>query len=55
MEKFKVIVDDQGKMRVYMNQIELKGVKSLEFFYEAGDAPIHKVEFYSHIAELKKI
>lgn len=54
MEKFKVTVDDKGKIEIWMDGCELKGVRGIEFFWEVGEAPFHRVEFISHVAKLER-
>ena len=54
MEKFKVSVDDKGKIEIWMDGCELKGVRGIEFYWEAGEAPWHKVEFVSQVAKIER-
>lgn len=53
MEKFKVVVDEKGKVSVWMNGHLLKGVKGIEFYWEADEIPCHKIEFVTQAAKFE--
>lgn len=52
MEKLRIVVDDKGHCFVYMNDEEVKGIRSIEFNYDVDDVPYHKIEFISQIASI---
>lgn len=54
MEKFKVTVDDRGKIEIWMDGCVLTGVRGIEFYWEVGEAPYHKIEFISQVAKLER-
>lgn len=53
MEKFKVIVDEKGKVECWMNGHVLKGVRGIEFFWEVDEIPTHKIEFVTQAAKFE--
>lgn len=54
MEKFKIVVDDKGKMDVYMDGHSVKGLVNVEFNWNTkGDMPTHKLEFLSFASSVK--
>lgn len=54
MEKLNLTVDEKGKIKIFMNGLEVFGVRAIEFFWEVGEAPTHKLEFITQVAEIKK-
>lgn len=54
MEKLKVIVDDKGKIEIWMDGCVIKGVRGIEFYWEAGEPPFHKIEFATQAAKLER-
>jgi hypothetical protein len=54
MEKFKLIVDENGKIEIWMDGCVVRGVRSIEFYWEVGEPPYHKLEFISQAARLER-
>lgn len=54
MEKLKIIVDDKGKIEIYMDGFLVKGIRSIELFWEVGEIPYHKLEFATQAAKLER-
>jgi hypothetical protein len=54
MEKLKLIVDDKGKIEIYMDGFAVRGVRGIEFYWEVGEAPSHKIEFATQAAKLER-
>lgn len=52
MEKLKIIVDDKGKIKVFMNEKAVQAIKRIRFDWEVGEYATHEIEFISHIAEI---
>lgn len=44
-EKLKIVVCDKGKTKVYMDGIEVNGIKRIEFDHDAGYLPEHKITY----------
>jgi hypothetical protein len=53
MEKFKVTVDEKGKVEAWMDGHILKGIRGIEFYWEVGEVPTHKVEFVTQVAKFE--
>jgi hypothetical protein len=53
LEKLQVTVDEKGKVRIWMDYCELKGVQSIEFRWEVGEVPIHNVGFVTQVAKFE--
>jgi hypothetical protein len=51
MEKLKIIVDDKGKVKIFMDEREVYGARRIRFEFEVGDIATHEIEFISHIAK----
>ncbi len=49
-EKLKIVVCDKGKTKVYMDGVEIKGIKRMEFDHDAGYMPEHKITYYTAVA-----
>jgi hypothetical protein len=54
MEKFRLTVDDKGKIEVWMDGCVLKGIRGVELYWEAGEPFYHKVEFITHVAKFER-
>lgn len=54
MEKLKLIIDDEGKIVVWMDGCLLKGVRLIEFCWEVGEVPIHKLEFITQASKIER-
>lgn len=54
MEKLKLVVDDQGKITVWMDGCLLKGVRLIELCWEIGEIPIHKLEFTTQASKIER-
>lgn len=54
MEKLRVIVDEKGKVSIWMNGQLLSGVRGIEFYWEIDEIPTHKVEFVTQAAKFEK-
>lgn len=54
MEKLKLTVDDKGKIELWMDGCVIKGVRGIEFYWEVGEVPFHKVEFVTPAAKLDR-
>lgn len=52
MEKLKVIIDENGKIKVFMNEKEITGFRRIQLNWEVGEIPTHEIEFVSHISEI---
>jgi hypothetical protein len=50
MNKLEITVDNNGKVRVFMDNYELKGVQAVNFQWDVGEYPTHEVKFVSHVA-----
>lgn len=51
MEKLRLVVDEKGKLELHMDGKKVFGFKSLEFYWEVGDVPTHKIEYFTHVAK----
>jgi hypothetical protein len=49
-EKLKITVDENGKTTVWMDGEIVKGIKEIEFNYEAGDYPTHRITYITQKA-----
>jgi hypothetical protein len=54
MEKFKLIVDENGKIELWMDGCIIKGVRAIEFCWEVGEYPYHKIEFVTQAAKFER-
>mgnify|MGYP003581019256 CR=1 FL=1 len=54
MEKLKLIVDDNGKIEIWMDGCVVTGVRGIEFYWEVGEYPYHKLEFISQAAKFER-
>jgi hypothetical protein len=53
MEKLQVTVDEKGKVRIWMDHYELKGVQGISFNWEVGEVPTHEVKFVTQVAKFE--
>lgn len=54
MDKLKIIVDENGKIVLWMDGCIVTGVREIEFYWEVGETPTHKIEFVTHAAKLER-
>jgi hypothetical protein len=54
MDKFKLTVDENGVIEMWMDGCLLKGLRSIEFCWEVGEVPYHKIEFVTQAAKLER-
>jgi len=54
MEKLKVVVDDKGKIEIWMDGFLLSGIRAIEFNWEVGEIPCHRIEFVTSVAKLER-
>lgn len=54
MEKFKLIIDDKGQIQFYMDGHLIKGVRAIDFNWEIGEIPYHKVEFATQATKFER-
>jgi hypothetical protein len=54
VEKFKLTIDDKGKIDVWMDGCLIHGIRSMELFWEVGEVPYHKLEFVTQATEIKR-
>lgn len=49
MEKFKIVIDENNKLHVWMQGKEVSGIRSIEFEWDIESFAIHRIEFLSHM------
>jgi hypothetical protein len=54
MEKLKITVDNNGKIELHMDGCAISGVRGIEFYWEVGEPPYHKIEFVSQATKLER-
>jgi hypothetical protein len=54
MEKFKVIVDEKGAITIWLDGCVISGVVGIEFYWEVGEVPQHKIEFNSQATRIDR-
>jgi hypothetical protein len=54
MEKLKLILDDKGKIELWMDGCTLDGIRSIEVFWEIGEIPYHKIEFATPATKIQR-
>lgn len=54
MEKLKVTVDENGKIEIWMDGCIVKGVRAIEFYWEVGEVPYHKIEFATQATKFER-
>lgn len=53
-EKLKIVVCDKGKTKVYMDGVEVNGIKRIEFDHDMPDyRPEHKITYVTQVASHK--
>ncbi|WP_161809254.1 hypothetical protein [Heyndrickxia shackletonii] len=45
MDKLKIVVDENGRVIVWMNGKRQEGIYGIEFFARAGESTRHKIEY----------
>jgi hypothetical protein len=53
MDKLNISIDEKGKIEILMNGLKVYGARSIEFYWEVGEIPTHKIEFVTQAAEIK--
>ena len=54
MEKLKIIVDNNGRIQIYMDGYALTGVRAIDFCWEVGEVPYHKIEFVTQATKFDR-
>lgn len=54
MEKLKVVVDDKGKIEIFMDGCLVHGVREIDFHWEVGEYPYHRLEFITQATKLDR-
>lgn len=54
MDKLKIIVDENGKILIWMDGCIVTGVREIEFYWEVGELPFHKLEFITQAAKFER-
>jgi hypothetical protein len=54
MEKFKVIVDENGTITTWLDGCLVHGIVGIEFYWEVGEVPQHKIEFASQATRIDR-
>jgi hypothetical protein len=54
MEKLKVIVDEKGDITIWLDGCVISGVVGIEFCWEVGEVPQHKIEFASQATKIER-
>lgn len=52
-EKLKIVVDENGKTKVWMDGKEVQGIKEIDFNYEVGYYPTHTIKYVTQKAGVK--
>lgn len=47
-------VDENGKIEIWMDGCLVKGVRAIEFCWEVGEVPYHKIEFATQAAKFER-
>lgn len=54
MEKLKLTIDEKGHVAIWMDGCAINGVRSVEFFWEVGEVPFHKLEFATQATKIER-
>lgn len=54
MEKLRLVVDDKGRIEVWMDGCVVKGIRAIELYWEVGEIPYHKIEFATQAAKFER-
>lgn len=54
MEKLKLIVDDKGKITLWMDGCLITGVRAIDFNWELDEIPYHKIEFATQATKFER-
>jgi hypothetical protein len=54
MEKLKLIVDENGKIQLFVDGCLINGYRALEIVWEAGEPLSHSIEFVTQAAKIER-
>jgi hypothetical protein len=55
MEKLRVIIDENAKIKVFMSGKEVVGFRRIRLDWAVGELPVHEIEFISHVGDISEV